>query len=110
MKKNQATGNDAQPGLAGEPETEELEEYKKQMNRRYKKKMKALFKKYNIERIGGCHKCQPNADWAEGWGIIPDEVYYMLTEEDSCCSEIDEDGNVIHNLPCFCKFKETKRF
>jgi hypothetical protein len=62
--------------------------------------------KYHIEYIGGCHHCQPNADWAEDWGIIPDEIYDLLTESDSCCEEIDENGRRIKNIPVFCKYEE----
>ena len=67
-----------------------------------------LMEKYNIEYLGGCSHCQPNGDWADGWGIIPDEIYNLLTEEDSCCEEIDEDGIRVKNLPIFCKYEEEE--
>jgi len=67
-----------------------------------------LMRKYNIEYLGGCPHCQPNGDWADGWGIIPDEIYDLFTIEDSCCEEIDENGIRIKNLPVFCKYGEAE--
>ena len=62
---------------------------------------------HHIDFIGGCSHCQPNGDWADGWGSIPDEVRDCLTDEDSCCEEINEDGRTTKNFPTFCKFEEV---
>lgn len=72
-----------------------------------KDKIAELMAKYGIEAIGGCHKCQPNADYAENWGIIPDELYDELYEDEknSCCTEVNEYGREVLNFPVFCKYE-----
>ena len=72
-------------------------------------KIAMLMEKYHIDYLGGCPHCQPNGDWAEGWGCIPDELYREFREEDSCCTEIDECDIKITNYPAFCKYEEEDR-
>ena len=67
-------------------------------------KLHELMEEYRIEFIGGCPHCQPNGDWAEGWGVLPNEIREILAEmEDFCC---EEDG--AKNVPVFCKYEEEK--
>lgn len=66
-------------------------------------KLHELMEDYGIEFIGGCPHCQPNGDWADGWGTLPDEIWEVLVMlGESCCS--DEGGP---NFPVFCKFEEV---
>jgi hypothetical protein len=78
------------------------------MTTEHEERILELMEKYSIEELGGCHRCQPNADMAKGWGCLPSEIREELWEEDSCCEEIMEDGRIFKNYPTFCKWKEEE--
>ena len=80
----------------------------KNENQKHRGLISELMEKYEIEHIGGCVHCQPNGDLANGWGSVPGEVFRAFDKSDSCCSEINTEGNTIRNYPCYCKFFEEE--
>ena len=78
----------------------------KTQNEKQEELIDELMEKYGVEHIGGCVHCQPNGDWAQGWGSVPDEIFASFDSSDSCCSENNTEGNTIENYPCYCKFEE----
>ena len=62
--------------------------------------LKALLEKYDIIQIGGCIHCQPSADMAEHWGVIPDDVKdALIYTSPACCVH---DGDL--QRPHYCEY------
>ena len=68
-------------------------------------KIRSVMKKYGIEKIGGCTRCQPPSDFGRGWDFMPDELGELLPNDLICCEELDKFGRTQKNRPMLCKYK-----